>query len=542
MREIFCPQTTPVDSVAESVISMSALQPTARTEPHERRSAMPELTVAGKAGDEAWARFRFGVIGPLLAAPPRDRELRGELDRLAAKDWKHPKSGELVRFGFSTIERWYYRALAEPRDPVGVLARKIREDHGTHPTLSNELRATIQEQYREHPDWSYQLHADNLAVWVQEHPTCGDMPSYVTVRRYMKGAGMLKRRRLGRGHTAGAVAAEERLARLEIRSYESEYVNALWHLDFHAGSLKVLLENGQWGWPQMLALLDDHCRLCCHGQWYLAETAETLVHGTSQAFEKRSLPRAIMSDNGAAMISAEFTQGLARLGIVHEKTLPYSAYQNGKQEVFWAQVEGRLLAMLSGCRDLTLTQLNEATQAWIEMEYNRKANSETGSAPVALCIRDKDVGRPCPSSEELRQAFTLHAQRTQRRSDGTVSIEGVRFEVPSRYNHLSRICFRYASWDLSRVYLVDERTGQILCRVYPLDKRKNADGQRRHKESPATRSETAHPSGGLPVSSQHTGMAPLLRRLIAEYAVTGLPPAYLPKDEHTPPKETPAHE
>jgi hypothetical protein len=29
-------------------------------------------------------------------------------------------------------------------------------------------------------------------------------------------------------------------------------------------------------------------------------------------------------------------------------------------------------------------------------------------------------------------------------------------------------------------------------------------------------------------------MAPLLRKLIAEYAATGLPPAYLPKDECKP--------
>jgi len=83
------------------------------------------------------------------------------------------------------------------------------------------------------------------------------------------------------------------------------------------------------------------------------------------------------------MIAAETVQGLARLGIVHEKTLPYSAYQNGKQEVFWAQVEGRLLAMLEGCRDLSLAQLNEATLAWIELEYNRKVHSEIGTTPLA---------------------------------------------------------------------------------------------------------------------------------------------------------------
>lgn len=483
---------------------------------------MPEDRVVDTKGDAGWAQFRFGVVGPLLAAPPATGELQSELKRLAEKPWRHPGSGQWVRFGLSTIERWYYRALSDRRDPVGVLARKIREDMGKHPAMSEPMRKALLEQYRLHPDWSYQLHADNLAVWVKEHSGSGEMPSCVTVRRYMQGAGMIKRRRLGRGHTAGVVAAEKRFEDLEVRSYESEYVNALWHLDFHAGSLKVLLSDGQWGWPQLLGILDDHSRLCCHAQWYLSETAEVLVHGSCQAFEKRALPRALMSDNGAAMLAAEFTQGLGRLGIVHERTLPYSAYQNGKQEVFWAQVEGRLLAMLSGCPDLTLAGINEATQAWVEMEYNRKVNSETGGKPVDRYVSGKDVGRPCPSSEELIKAFSAQVRRSQRRSDGTVSIEGERFEVPSRYRHLARIGFRYAAWDLAHVYMADERTGQILCRVYPLDKSKNADGKRRSKEPLV---------GGGAQTAEGGGMAPLLRKLIADYAVTGLPPAYLPKDD-----------
>jgi transposase InsO family protein len=485
---------------------------------------MPDDTVVCDAGDTAWAQFRFGVIGHLLAAPPAEGELGAELDRLAAKHWRHPKSGQWAQFGRSTIERWYYRSLAEPRNPVDALSRKIRKDHGEHPRLSIEFRAALQAQYKQHPDWSYQLHADNMAVWVKQHPLAGAMPSYVTVRRYMRDTGMVKRRRLGRGYTAGSIAAERRFENLEVRSYESEYVNALWHLDFHAGSLKVLLNAGQWGWPQLLGIMDDHSRLCCHAQWYLSETAEVLVHGVCQAFEKRSLPRAIMSDNGAAMISAEFTKGLGRLGIVHERTLPYSAYQNGKQEVFWAQVEGRMLAMLSGCRDLTLSQLNEATQAWVEMEYNRKVNSETKAKPIDRYVSDKDVGRPCPASEELLKAFTAQLRRVQRRSDGTVSIEGVRYEVPSRYRHLTRIGFRYAAWDLAHVYMADDRTGQILCRVCPVDKNKNADAHRRSKE----------PVGnGTGSAVEPEDMAPLLRKLIADYAVTGLPPAYLPKNENT---------
>ena len=486
---------------------------------------MPEERSVSAGGDQRWAHFRFSVIGPLLAAPPGRGRLRSELQQLAEKKWRHPISGEWVRYGASTIERWYYQALGEPKDPVGALVRKIREDQGSYPSLSAELRDEIHLQYRQHPNWSYQLHYDNLAVRVKEDPRrLGCLPGYQTVRRYMKAHGLYKRRRLGgRRRTAGAEAAERRFESHEIRSHESEYVNALWHFDGHHGSLPVLTSPGQWVYPVLVGILDDHSRLCCHAQWYLAETAENVVHGLSQAFQKRGLPRGTMSDNGGAMTAAETDQGLVRLAIAHETTLPYSPWANGKQESFWGLIEGRVLPMLEDCKDLTLAQLNEATLAWIEMEYNRRIHSETGQPPLVRFLHGKDIGRPCPSSELLRQAFTAQYARKQRRSDGTISVEGVRFEVPSRYRHFQRVTIRYAAWDLSHVYMAEERSGKILTRLYPLDRQRNADGRRRRKEPLVECPEiSAAPSGQ---------MAPLMRQLIAEYAATGLPPAYLPKDE-----------
>ena len=471
---------------------------------------------------ERWAHFRFSVIGTLLAAPPAHGQLQPQLQELAAKKWRHPISGEWTLFGLSTIERWYYLALGAKQGPVDVLKRKIRSDQGQHPALSSSLAQLLADQYRQHPSWSYQLHADNLAVLVEKDRLLGPMPSYVTVLRFMKSHGLCKRPRRGPVHSPGAQAAERRYEAREIRSYENEYVNGLWHLDFHHGSLRVLLPTGQWGYPILLGILDDRSRLCCHAQWYLAEGAEELCHGLSQGFQKRQLPRSILFDNGSAMIAAETEQGLSRLSVLSENTLPYSPYQNGKQESFWGQIEGRLLPMLEGVADLTLDQLNEATLAWIEMEYNRKVHSEIGQTPLHRYLNDKDVGQPCPATELLRLAFTTEVKRTQRRSDGTLSLEGIRFEIPSRYAHLQRLCVRYASWDLATVYLSDPKTGAILCRLYPQDKKKNAQGLRIPKNPALPASE--------PVSS--SGMAPLLQKLIGQYAATGLPPAYLPKPQN----------
>ena len=127
--------------------------------------------------------------------------------------------------------------------------------------------------------------------------------------------------------------------------------------------------------PLLLAVIDDHSRLICHLQWYLDETAETLVHGFTQGLHKRGLPRALMTDNGAAMQAEEFTAGLHALGILHEPTLPYSPYQNAKQESFWATLEGRLMAMLEGVAEL-LERVERILAGEAEHRHERASRPE----------------------------------------------------------------------------------------------------------------------------------------------------------------------
>lgn len=473
---------------------------------------------------ERWARFRFSVVGRLLAAPPDRGGLKAELARLAETTWAHPVTGEPVQFGVSTLERWFYQARNAASDPVGILRRKVRKDAGRHASVPDRLTAALLAQYREHRSWSVRLHYDNLAVLVQRSPELGPLPSYPTVVRFMRSLGLYRRKTV-RVFTEGARRAERRLDEREVRSFETAHVHGLWHTDFHHGSLRVLLPNGDWVHPVLFACIDDRSRFVCHAQWYLEETAETLTHGLGQAFQKRGkLPGEILSDNGSPMIAAETTEGLARLGTLHSTTLPYSPYQNAKQESWWAQLEGRFLAMCEGIPTLTLEFLNRALQAWIELEYHRKPHEELGCTPLDRLLAGPEVGHPCPDSAALRLAFTRQETRAQRRSDGTISLCKRRYEIPSRYRALARPTVRYAAWDLATVHLFDPRAGVVLCPLYPLDKTRNADGLRRRLE-PMAGPETASDPG----PATGPGIAPLLEKLLADYAATGLPPAYVPK-------------
>ena len=127
-------------------------------------------TEGGSRIHERWAQLRFSVIGHLLAAPPAAGTLRGELQKLAARQWRHPSTGEPVRFGVSTIERWLYCARRERHDSVGVLKRKRRKDAGSQDSMSAAVRAALRAQYAAHPTPAIELelvsHNESLALQV----------------------------------------------------------------------------------------------------------------------------------------------------------------------------------------------------------------------------------------------------------------------------------------------------------------------------------------------------------------------------------------
>ncbi len=479
------------------------------------------MTKESKCPSMAWGQFRFSIIGTLLAIPPSKGELCKELENLARKHYLDPIKKEPIKFSFSTIERWYYKAL-NAKDPIKALSRKVRCDVDTTKIMTPKLLSALQQQYYQFSDWSYQLHSDNLTALIDEQPDLGKPPSYATVNRHMQKRGWIKKKSIPVKQTEGQKRARERLEQREVRGFEVEFPGALWHLDFHQGK-RLADVNGKWQTPVCLCILDDHSRLCSHIQWYLSESAQTLYHGLCQAFHKRGLPRSLMTDNGGAMIAHETQNGLKRLAILHETTLPYSPYQNGKQEKFWDQLEGRLMKMISRVKPLTLDFLNHATQAWVEMEYNRSRHEEINEPPFERYIKGKDMARVSPESIDLQYFFTLQETRTQRKSDGTIKIKNIRFELPSRFRNFRRVHIRYQSWDLSMAYLADSKTGNLIARIYPQDKTKNAEGHRRELE--------VHENISNNLKSNIEPVPPLLRKILANYAVTGLPPAYIPLEE-----------
>jgi transposase InsO family protein len=468
------------------------------------------------------AQFRFSVVSALLASPPEPRCLKNQLKELGKKDWLNPISNTMIKLHWMTIERWYYKAKNNPKDPLAALIINRKAKSKAFVKILPMFSELIESQYQEHSNWTYKLHLDNLKAKLKELGKSEAPPSYSTFSRYMKVNGFLPISLTRKNESPGEEVARIKRETREVRSFEATHVGGLYHLDYHHGNFKILTKEGEWKAPVIMAVIDDKSRLICHAQWFLAETTENLVHAVMQAFLKRGLPRMLMTDNGSAMIAAEFTGGLARLGISHEKTLPYSAYQNAKMERFWRTLQQRFELMLPIGDDLNLATLNEAILAWVEADYNQKFHQGIGDTPVKRFIAGPNVMRDCPSWQDLTLFFRRRVTRQQRNTDGTVMIENNRYEIPNSYRHLKSLAIHYAKWNLDFVHIVDPDTDKAICRIYPTDLSKNASGHRRLLDEKLLKEEN------LPILARPT--APLLQQMMADFAATGLPSPYIPKD------------
>jgi transposase InsO family protein len=297
----------------------------------------------------------------------------------------------------------------------------VRVNAGHQHAVSDALRQAVLAQYAAHKSWSVQLHYDNLVALAETRPDLRPLPSYPTLRRFMKANGLDKRRRLTPRRSDGAERAEARIVDREIRSYEAEYVNGLWHWDCHHGSRKMLTQRGEWVTPILFGVLDDRSRLACHLQWYLAETAEVIAHGLSQAFQKRGLPHSALSDNGAAMTAAEIGQGLARLGVLHlvpcqGRVLLYAA--EDALHIVRRRLDGIAAAAGVALADLDIQVITSAVLR-LDLEADRRNLADTVARlqPRLLildpfvrlhCIDENASGEVAPLLAYLRELQRRH--------------------------------------------------------------------------------------------------------------------------------------
>jgi putative transposase len=349
------------------------------------------------------AVFRFGLIAPVLHGTHTSSAAE-YFRRVTESELEVPHVG-LVRYKPHTLKAWLsdYRAngfeglMPKPRSDVGrhrvitpVIADAIRQLLTVHPRMS---AATIRER----------LVDDGLITFPS--------PSESVVRRFIRDSGL----RVVPPPPDGRHA------------FSKSDPNELWTLDFMHGPAV----NGTRTAARLLAIIDDASRFIVLGSFLPSEAYADLAPRLVDAFVRHGLPLAIYCDNGAAFSTRDLALACARLNVALIHSRPYLPQGRGKIERFFRTVRTSFLAALDPAALGSLEALNTAFAAWLDRGYHRRVHSSLGAAPIARFLDSKRPKR-WVSRSEIDLHFYCTLKRTVR-SDCTVSVNGVRYEVPAEW-------------------------------------------------------------------------------------------------------------
>ena len=245
-------------------------------------------------------------------------------------------------------------------------------------------------------------------------------------------------------------------------AFSKAHANDMWQADTLYGPyVKV---DGTAIQTRLIAFIDDASRVCCHGQFFLAENADTLIEAMRSAFYKRGVPQSLYVDNGAIYSGKEIIQICARVGCLLHHTPVRDGAAKGKVERFFRTVRDQFLI-----RNLDLSSLealNRAFTEWAEEQYNAREHSVLGMSPLDRYALDRSMIRYLPPNETNDELFYVEEDRLVR-ADNTFSFKALRFETP---RHLAdrKIQIRFERKCPTRrvvVYYKGERMGEAR----PLD-------------------------------------------------------------------------
>jgi transposase InsO family protein len=350
------------------------------------------------------AIFRFGVISDFVSPT---RLGWGERARLlkekCARHWQIPFS-QRTRLSPATVRSWI-RAYEKSGQRLEALDPHSRTDRGQARALDLETSLALIGLRREMP--AAPVHT---LIRTARQRGVVEPEQYLaesTVWRLLKREGLMQ---------------PSDQAAVDRRRFEAELPNDLWQSDvMHGPSVVVDGKNRK---AYLIAFIDDMSRLICHAQFYLSENLNCYLDALRQALLTRGLPRKLYVDNGPAFRSFHLHQITASLGIALIHAKPYQPQGKGKVERFFRTVRADFLP---GVRTQSLTDLNEAFDAWLRNVYHNREHRSTGETPLRRFAAHSECLRAAP--KDLEDHFRQQARRRVAK-DRTVALQGRLFEAP----------------------------------------------------------------------------------------------------------------
>jgi putative transposase len=350
--------------------------------------------------------LKMRVLGAIDYAPGNTRIAR--IKHVADQIFKD-EDGALVQFTWRTIQTWYSRYR---KDGITSMHPRARKDKGT-------LRKVT-------PEAVHEAIQQALPAFHEAPPNVAAVYKVCIENGYLapQDVAVTTFRRIVKQHKL--LAPEDEHSSKRRLAFAKPHANDLWQADTMVGPF-MKISGQKPTQARLIAFVDDASRVCCHGEFVLAENTDALLRAFRTALYKRGVPDALYVDNGSVYSSKEITQVCARLGTLLCHAPVRDGAAKGKVERFFRTVR---MQFLSRALDLSsLTALNAAFTAWSENTYNTNVHRTLQMKPIDRFGLDLGRIRFLPPGDVSDELFFVEETRKVAK-DNTFSLHTVRFEAP----------------------------------------------------------------------------------------------------------------
>ncbi len=354
--------------------------------------------------------FRFGIIADLVYSHASGRELARLIAEKAARTYTIPFSHK-TKITQSCIRKWLSVYRAKGRE---VLVPKTRKDKGICRSIADAEKELILGLLEKKPQMDASSAVRTLA---RDGKLSGEI-SKSSLSRFIRASGFDRTTRLH-------VATKD-----QVQGFSYEYpLECIQVDDMH--SFDVPDHTGKLRKAILIAFLDDATRRVLYSRFSFSENALEFERGILHILRSHGRPRRIFTDNGATFVSDQTHRILDTLGIPLIHSRPGIPKGRGKIERFFRTVRTQFEITLDPSSIRSIQDYDMRFRSWLESEYHRQPHSGLqGRTPLDAYLAGTDHIFRLDPSIDLDEVF-CHEDSRVVANDGTVSVGGVHYEVPS---------------------------------------------------------------------------------------------------------------
>jgi len=397
------------------------------------------------------AHFRFALVAPVVQGLFPDASASEYYRRVTEKPILRP-DGTTYLYNPRTLEKW---GQLYQKGGMDALMPQERSDKGITRTLSDEAICEIINLKEKFP----KINATMIhRILIQE----GFIPAVVSVAAVQR---FIKKNNL---KVFVDPNVKERLA------FEEPEFGCTWQVD--TCYLPHIKEDGKSRRTFLIAIVDDHSRLCVGAQIFYNDNAYNFQKLFKQAVSTYGIPDKIYCDHGSNYIDEQLKLICGSLGCLKLHAPVRDGAAKAKIERSFRSIKERWLYALDLSQIDSLAAFNESLAEYIR-RHNTAFHKGIKETPMDRFLRTKDHIRKPKSAEWVDECFQNRITRKVKK-DSTISIDNISYDIPQQFIG-SKVEVRYLPDRMSAAYVL------YNDKHYPIHVTdKNANSRVRRKNLP----------------------------------------------------------